>query len=49
MLSCITIDDGCVPGAGDLQTGTVNIGDIETSDMGDLPSVDLWPRSFPTD
>lgn len=35
MLSCIIREDGCVPGAGDLQTGTVNIGDIETSDTAD--------------
>lgn len=29
----IITEDGCVPGAGDFQTGTLNIGDMEISDM----------------
>lgn len=28
----IITQDGCVPGAGDFQTGTLNIGDMEISD-----------------
>lgn len=28
----IIAEDGCVPGAGDFQTGTLNIGDMEISD-----------------
>lgn len=28
----IITEDGCVPGAGDFQTGTLNIGDMEISD-----------------
>lgn len=33
MLRSIITEDGCVPGAGDFQTGTLNIEDMETSDM----------------
>lgn len=29
----IITEDGCIPGAGDFQTGTLNIGDTEISDM----------------
>lgn len=29
----ITEDDGCIPGASDFQTGTLNIGDTDISDM----------------
>lgn len=28
----IITKDGCVPGVGDFQTGTLNIGDMEISD-----------------
>lgn len=28
----IITEDGCIPGAGDFQTGTLNIGDAEISD-----------------
>lgn len=32
ILMSIMVEDGCVPGAGDFQTGTLNSGDMEISD-----------------